>query len=190
MFTAHKIGTLLPPSINGILNATLGFARWLAENPQFIPQERCFEWSDLTADIFSEWVKAEHSNKRKGDYARVVRSFYLWCADSEAHYSNFSKDVAKAITQISLQSRTAGEVVESRDKRRGPFTREELELILEACEAGKGDDRDRAITWTLLCTAVRPQQLVLLRRRDLQIFNQADESRSDNLLSFQHPFSN
>lgn len=187
MFTAHRMSTLLPSSINGILKAVFGFARWLAENPRLLPHGRCFDWSDLTAEMFAEWVKTEHSEKRKGDYARVIRSFYLWCADSDDYLSDFSKEVAKAITQTSLQSRAAGEVVESRDKRRGPFSREELELILEACETGKGNDHDRAITWVFLCTAARPQQLALLRRRDLQIFDKNGENEGTDLPREQHP---
>ena len=53
MFTAHKMGTLLPPTINGVLHATVAFARWLAERPHLVPQERCFEWADLTVGRFS-----------------------------------------------------------------------------------------------------------------------------------------
>jgi integrase len=172
IYVAHRMGVLYPDSITSILNAAHGFAYWLAANPEYLPADRSFDWPDLTADMFAEWVRAEHLTKRKGDYARSIRQFYQWCADPESQFQGFSEDVAKDLSRIRLKRRMPGEAVARRDKRRGPFNREELELIHAACEAGKGDARDRALTWTLLCTGRRPQQIALLRRRDLQIFNE------------------
>jgi integrase len=172
IYVAHRMGGLYPDSISSILVAAHGFAHWLGVNPEYLPADRSFDWSDLTADLFAEWVRAEHLTKRKGDYARSIRKFYQWCADSDGELHGFSDDVAKSISLIRLKSRIPGEAVARRDKRRGPFDREELELIHAACEAGKGNDRDRALTWVFLCTGRRPQQIALLRRRDLQIFNE------------------
>lgn len=172
IYVAHRMPTLYPGSISGIVTAALRLARWLAENPHHVPEDRSFDWSDLTADIFNEWVRVEHQTKQKGDLPRYIRKFYQWCSDSDGQPYGFSEDVARDISLIHLQNRLPGEAVARRDKKHGPFNREELELIHAACEAGKGDARDRALTWTLLCTGRRPQQIALLRRRDLQIFNE------------------
>jgi hypothetical protein len=178
LYISHKLGRLSPASIVWSLGASLGFARWLAANAQYVPADRSFDWSDLTADLFAEWNRAENLTCRKGDYAGFIRSFYQWGADSDGQLAGFSEEVAKALSQVYILRRISGEAVARRDKRRGPFDREELELILTACESGPGDDRDRAITWTLLCTGARPQQIALLRRRDLQIFTVGNQDTS------------
>jgi integrase len=160
--------SIKPNSGKGILRAMLHFARWLAMHPEWLPAGRRFDWGDLTAEIFDAWLTVEYRTKRKGSSATLVRRFYLWGADPDANRPGFSATLASVLSAQRLKKIAIGELVESRDKRRGPFTREELSLIFEACETGAGEKRDRALAWTLLLTAIRPKQIYLLTNRDLE----------------------
>lgn len=161
--------SLKPSSGRVFLRAVLRFARWLAAHPEWLPIGRGFDWSDLTADMFEAWLTIEYRTKMKGNFAILVRRFYLWGADPDASRPDFTPALASMLCSQRIKGNAVGELVESRDKRQGPFTREELDLIFEACKSGAGKDQDRAITWTLLMTAIRPKQLYHLTNRDLEL---------------------
>jgi hypothetical protein len=161
--------SIQPQSALNYQFAMLAFARDLAAHPAWMPAGRSFDWSDLSADMFDAWLTLEYRKKRKGHFAILIRRFYLWGADSDGGRPDFSADLASALSAIHIKSHATGELVESRDKKRGPFTREEMELIYDACESGAGRNQDRAIVWTLLETAVRSVQLFNLTNQDLEV---------------------
>lgn len=173
LYIMERLGAVRRPikpySAKDYLRGMLHFARWLAKDPEWRPVDRAFDWGDLTADIFDAWVTIEYRTKRKGDAARLVRSFYLWGADSDAGHTDFSPSLASVLDAKRIKGHAQGELVESRDKRRGAFTREEMELIFNACKDGAGTEQDRAIALTLLETAIRPKQMYLLTNRDLEV---------------------
>jgi hypothetical protein len=87
--------------------------------------------------------------------------------------------LASTLGDLNIKSNVVGEVVASRDSRRGPFTRDERDIILAACKTGKGTDQDRAITWTLLDTAIRPEQIFHLKNCDLILRDSAYRDVAD-----------
>jgi integrase len=147
------------------------FARWLAAHPEWLPVGRGFEWSDLTEDLFDAWLTGEYQTSRKGHYANIVRRFYLWGADPETGHPDFSVALASVLRGLRIDRPAVGERVKSRDGRSGPLSREELELIFEACVTGAGTDRGRAMAWTFLETAIRSKQMYLLTNRDVELLN-------------------
>ncbi|HEY0100343.1 MAG TPA: tyrosine-type recombinase/integrase [Pyrinomonadaceae bacterium] len=149
--------------------AMVAFARFLAAYPMWMPAGRSFDWSDLSAEILDAWLTLENQKKQKREYAGLVRQFYLWGADPAAGRPDFSTDLASELSAIRIKRHARGELVESRDIKRGPFNREELELMFSACATGKGEAQDRAIVLTLLETAMRPKQLYLLTNQDLEV---------------------
>lgn len=171
LFTIERLGAikgaLKPISAKDYLRGMLGFARWLGKHAERLPRGGPFDWGDLTAAMFDAWLTAEYLTKRKGDSTRLVRRFYSWGADEG--YPDFSPALASVLEAKRIKGHAQGELVESRDKRRGAFTREELELIFNACKAGAERDRDRAMAWTLLETGIRPKQMYLLANRDLEV---------------------
>jgi integrase len=169
--------SLKPQSAKDYQRAMLAFARHLSAHPMWMPTGRSFNWSDMSADMFDAWLTLEYQKKRKGDFAGLVRRFYLWGADPDVGLPDFSPDLASELSGIRIKGHAAGELVESRDVRRGPFTREELEMIYDACESGAGNDQGRAIAWTLLETAIRPVQLFNLTNQDLEI---SEDVREEN----------
>jgi integrase len=161
--------SIKPASAKQYQRAMLAFARYLAAHPTWMPAGRSFDWSDLSADMFGTWLTLEYREKRKGHFAGLVRCFYIWGADPDAGRPDFFPDVASALSAIHIKNHAVGELVESRDAKRGPFNREELEMIYDACEIGAGKDRDRAIVWTFLETGMRPRQLFKLTNQDLEV---------------------
>jgi integrase len=161
--------SLKPKSAKDYQHAMLTFARHLSAHPAWMPVNRSFDWSDMSAEMFDDWLTLEYQKKRKGTFAQLVRQFYLWGADPDLGLPDFSPDLASEFSGIHIKGHAIGELVESRDKKYGPFTREELELIYDACESGAGNDQDRAIVWTLLETAMRPVQLFKLTNQDLEL---------------------
>jgi integrase len=158
----------------------LAFEHWLAARPELQSTGRSFEWSDMTEDIFNDWCEDEYRTNRMGSFAWQIRSFYKWGSGSDLECSDFSESLARILNNIKLKNKSSGELVACRDNRRGPFTRDEVQLIHAACEDGKGNEHDRAVTWTLLDTAVRPEQLASIRNRDLHITCKATgESNGD-----------
>jgi integrase len=157
------------------LRAMVAFARHLAAYPAWMPVGRGFDWSDMSADMFDAWLTLEYQKKRKGAFARLVRSFYLWGANPDAGLPDFSADLASGLKAKHIKLPAEGERVESRDAKYGPFTREEMEIIYDACEAGAGEDQDRAIVWTFLETAMRPVQLFKLTNQDLEVVGSGSE---------------
>ena len=153
----------------GILRSMQHFAYFLAAYPEWWPVGRSFDWSDLTEEMFDLWLTLEYRTKRKGDSAADIRCFYLWGADPDANRPDFSIAFALVLERWRIKYAAKGELVKSRNKRRGPLTREELELIFDACMRGAGTDQDRAITLTLLETAIRPKQMYNFTNRDLEI---------------------
>jgi hypothetical protein len=93
----------------------------------------------------------------------------------DALSADFSEQLSQVLDNKRIRIPEGGAAVLSRDKRRGPFNREEVKLILDACLGSKGKDQDRALAWLLLLTGMRPEQLALLRNRDLQSFEEQDE---------------
>ncbi len=168
-------GALKPNSAKNILFAMAHFAHWLVAHPEWLPAGRGFDWGDLTEDMFDAWLSVEYGMKRKGNSAKQLRSFYLWGVDPDAVRPDFSPALALILRAKRIKLSPTGEVVESRDPRLGPFTREELDLITRACEAGAGTDHDRAIAWTLRQTAIRPRQLYKLRNRDLEVLGASED---------------
>jgi integrase len=160
---------LMPLTGQDTLAAMQSFARWLAAHPERLPAGRGFEWSDLTEDLFDAWLTGEYQTSRKGDFASIVRRFYQWGADPETGHPDFSAALASVLRGLRIDSHAQGERVKRRDRRSGPLTREELELIYEACVAGAGTDQDRAMVWTFLETAVRSKQMYLLTNRDVEL---------------------
>jgi integrase len=160
--------SIKPLSARDYLRAMLAFARHLSTHPVWMPTGRSFDWGDMSAEIFDAWLAIEYQKKRKGDFARLVRRFYLWGTDPDKGFPDFSSDFASELSAIHIKGHVEGELVESRDPRRGPFSREELEIIFNACESGAGNDQDRAIAWTLLETAMRAKQLFKLTNQDLE----------------------
>lgn len=177
--------SIKPRSAVVYLRAMTAFARHLASHPTWMPAGRSFDWSDMSADMFDAWLTLEYRKKRKGNFAGLVRRFYLWGADPTRRLPGFSTDLASRLTLIHIKGNTEGELVESRDAKRGPFTREEMEMIYYACVAGAGEDQDRAIVWTLLDTAMRPIQVFNLKNQDLEVVegvsgeNDADGAPAD-----------
>jgi len=158
-----------PQTAKHDLRAMVIFTRHLATHPTWMPEGRSFEWSDMCADIFDEWLTLEYREKRKGDYAILVRRFYLWGVNPNRVLPDFSPDLASVLSAKHIKGRAQGELVESRDKKRGPLTREEMEMIYGGCVTGAGADQDRVIAWTLLETAMRPVQLYNLTNQDLEV---------------------
>jgi integrase len=188
LYILERVGapkrSITPLSAQGILTAMLYFARWLGANPEWLPAGRGFNWSNLTAEMFEAWLTSEYRAKRKGSSAMLMRRFYLWGADPDASRPGFSSTLASVLGALSIKRHATGELVESRNAKRGPFTREELQMIFDACESGAGNDQDRAIAWTFLLTAVRPKQLVLLTNQDLEVDDDAaDDGRFDDTLT-------
>lgn len=172
--------SIKPLSAKNYHRAMLAFARHLAAHPTWMSAGRSFDWSDMSADMFDAWLTLEYREKRKGDFAILVRRFYLWGADPDAERPDFSADLASGLSAKRIKSHAEGELVESRDARRGPFTREEMEMIYDACEAGAGKDHDRAIAWTFLETVIRPMQLFKLTNQDLEVVEEVSgESEAD-----------
>lgn len=167
--------SLKPKSAKDYYHAMLAFAHHLSAHPTWRPTGRSFDWSDMTADMFDAWLTLEYRKRRKGDLARLVRRFYLWGADPDVGLPDFSPNLASELSAIHIKGHAEGELVESRDIKRGPFNREELELIFNACETGAGNDQDRAIAWTLLETAMRPRQLFNLTNQDLEVVKGVSE---------------
>ena len=184
LYTLEKMGTvgraIKPSSGKGILRAMLDFARWLTAHPERLPIGREFDWGDLTADLFESWLLEEYRKKRKGNSAQLVRRFYIWGADPDVNQSGFSNTLASVLSAQCIKNNTVGELVESRDKKRGPFTREELDLLFQACETGKGKAQDRALAWIFLLTAIRPKQVYNLTNRDLEICESVKEGELEN----------
>jgi integrase len=161
--------SIKPLSAWEYLWAMVAFARYLTAHPTWILAGRSFDWGDMTADMFDAWLTLEYQSKQKGKLAALVRRFYLWGADVNRRFPDFSPDIASGLSTIHIKGNSEGELVESRDAKRGPFTREELEMIHDACETGAGKDQDRAIVWTFLETAMRPMQLFKLTNQDLEV---------------------
>jgi integrase len=172
--------TLKPTSGSGVLKAGLYFARWLSVYSDWMPVSQEFNWSDLTADMFEAWLATEYRTGRKGIFAMILRRFYSWGASLGTNHPDFSPVLASTLNAICIKGNIEGRLVESRDKKRGPLHREELSLIFEACENGLGAAQDRAITWTLLLTGIRPKQLYRLANRDLEIINGLAEGPGSN----------
>lgn len=161
--------SIKPASAKDYQRAMLAFARHLAAHPTWMPIGRSFDWSDLSTDVFDAWLTLEYRKKRKGDFARLVRRFYSWGADPDRGLPDFSAGLESALSTIHIKGHAEGELVESQDPKLGPFTREELEMIYDACVTGAGNDHDRAIVWMFLETAMRPMQLYKLTNQDLEV---------------------
>ena len=187
LYTTVRLGavrdSIKPLSAKDYLHSMLYFAHGLAKHPEWLPVGRSFDWGDLTAEMFTAWLTTEYRTKRKGDAACLVRRFYLWAADTYARHPDFSHSLASVLNALTIKTHAEGELVESRDKRRGPFSREELELIFNACRVGAGTDQDRAMAWTLLETAIRPKQMYLLTKQDLELVENTIEESSINSIS-------
>ena len=167
---------LKPTSAKCYLHAVLHFARWLAANPGWLSFDGGFSWNDLTEEMFEAWLNAEYRKKRKGNSAMLIRRFYLWGADPYTGHSDFSASLALRLSAIRIKKNAIGVLVESRNSRQGPYTREESDLMYEACKTGAGKDQDRAIAWTLLETGLRPKQMYLLTNMDLEVIESGSKA--------------
>jgi len=171
LFTAEKLSKteskspIKSKSAHNYMWAALYLSRWLEANPDWLPSGRSFDWSDMTEDLFDAWLTSEYVTNRKGHKASLIRSFYRWGVKKD--FPDFSRALASVLDGLNIKGPAVGEVVAARDDRRGPFSSDEMDLILAACEAGRGTDQDRAITWTLLDTTIRPEQMYRLTNRDL-----------------------
>ena len=175
LYIADSLRYLKIGSTKARFQATLRFARWLADNKQWLPSGGTFDWSDLTEDCFSAWLETEYKTAGEGYAPSYLRSFYRWGADPDALLTDFSEQLSQILDNKRIRIPRGGEAILSRDKRRGPFNREEVKIILDACLSSKGKDQDRALTWVLVLTGMRPEQIALLRNRDLQAFVEQDE---------------
>ncbi|MCA1565742.1 MAG: hypothetical protein LC803_08920 [Acidobacteria bacterium] len=160
---------LKPASALNNLGAALRFARWLSAHIEWLPANRSFDWADLTEEIFDAWLDVEYQSKSKGDSVNRLRKFFIWGAESGAGRTDFSAALASVLSGKGIKGHARGQLVKSRDKRRGPFTRDELDIIYKPCRAGAGTNRDRAIVWTLLETVIRPKQMFKLTNQDLEV---------------------
>jgi integrase len=167
LYITYKLRTVTARSAKVFMIAILEFARWLAKNSQWLAEDREFEWGDLTEDMFDAWFSVEVASAMRGVRPGHVRNFYRWGADPDAPHKGFSPALSQTLENYKFKRPAKGEVVASRDARHGPLTSDELDLIRAPCLDGKGTDRDRAITFTLLDSIVRPEQLALLRNCDL-----------------------
>jgi len=167
LYITYKLLTVTVKSAKVFMIAILEFARWLAKNPQWLAEDREFEWGDLTEDMFDAWRSVEVASAMREIRPGHVRNFYRWGADPDAPHRGFSPELSRSLDNYKFRRPAKGELVASRDARRGPFTRVELDMIRAACLDGKGTDQDRGITFTFLDSVVRPEQLALLRNCDL-----------------------
>lgn len=154
-----------PTSAKNYREAALSLARWLAAHPEWLPEGRGFEWSDMTEDLFDAWLTSEYGTSRRGQFPVLVRRFYRWGVKECA--PDFSAALSSVLDALIMKGNVVGEKAAARDSKSGPFTSEEMDLIYSACAFGKGTDQDRAITWTFLEAAIRPEQMYRLRNRDL-----------------------
>jgi hypothetical protein len=173
-------------SAHNYIRAALYLTRWLGAHPEWLTPGLCFEWSDMTGDLFDAWLTSEYGTDRKGQHAILIRSFYRWGVGKRL--PDFSEAVSSALDASPLKGAPAGEVVQGRDPRGGAFTSEEMDLILTACLSGKGTDQDRAITWTLLHTAIRPEQMYHLKNKDLLLRNEGYEEGDVDDPSVSHKY--
>jgi integrase len=192
LFTAQKLSKdeskspIKPDSAKNYMRAAIYLTRWLAAHPEWLPSGRGFEWWDMTEDLFGAWLTSLYGANRKGHDAILVRKFYRWGV--KKLLPDFSEPLSSALDALNIKGLPVGEVIESRDPKRGAFTSEEMDLILAACRSGKGTNRDRAITWTLLDTAIRPEQMFHLKNRDLILRGEDYEDCEADALTVNHKY--
>lgn len=167
-FAATRSYRCAPSTIVGMIYPLQRFILWLADNPGYRPEDKPFEWSDLTMRTVMAWYADELEGKRKGQAVAILRQFYRYGCDPEAPLPDFDERIIAAWELESLEQPPVGRRVQSRDPEDGPLDRDELDAIQRALEYGtRADPRDRVITWLCIETAGRTVELCDLRNRDL-----------------------
>ena len=155
------------------------FGLWLAAHPRYLPEDRPFDWSDLTIRIVRAFLASELQTPRQGDAVTALRAMVEWGTDPETGLADFDPDLYSALKQFRLPSRPRRGAAALQDPRRGAFDTDELADILEACEtfdvstlgygrvAALAVECGRATAWVLVHIGSRPVQLAALTKGDL-----------------------
>lgn len=153
-------------------NTFLWFGRWFVAQPEWyarVCDPHGFEWSRLDEELARtvlDWGIRETASN--GDYFRHLRIFYHW--GMARQYPDFNLETARILKSIKATMHAVGHHVRSRHPAKGPFSPDERTLIVDAIQAQKGRENDRALVMLCLELGLHPKAAARLVNHDLRCF--------------------
>jgi hypothetical protein len=161
LFLSDKISRKKARTIENDFRMFLRFQGWLCST-------RCssFEWSDLTEGIARGFLThgLKHTADKGNDFSRL-RTFYRWGVARQ--HADFDPELLRVLRSVTAAGNAKGHHVRFRDTVKGPFSPDELLLISNAINEGRGADEDRAIVMLHLELGHNPIASARLRNKDL-----------------------
>ena len=176
LYLSDRLTTRNAGTVRDDYSAFLVFERWLLSQAPvlFSPTDRYFiDWSDYTESIARGFLAhGVDSTAGKGNNFSKIRAFYRWGIARQ--YPDFTPKTHAILRSIRAPGNVTGHHVRFRDPLHGPFSPDELQLIVRAIKAGKGRERDRAIVLLHLKLGINQFAAARLKNKDLKRYEQED----------------
>lgn len=170
VFIAELIPRISPRGVDSNSRIFHHFERYIFDNLSQLMKARSFHFEDLTYEIIFAYVKYCIQNMAsKGSYGRIIRKFYQWGVLKKI--TGFDKVVYRELCNIRMPGSLKGHITRFRDPQKGAFTWEEQVQIHEKIINEEGDDEGRAIVSIYQQLGIRPEALILLRCKHLEVIN-------------------
>lgn len=119
--------------------------------------------SDLQKDIISfiDNFISERRNASEEYQIWYFKNWYIWCSDLGLPY--FDSDYADYLDNISISGNSKGQAVMSLDENEGPYSDQELNLIVNLLKNDRSISVKKLLAYLFLTLGVNPRNLVLLK---------------------------
>jgi integrase len=168
VFLAESILQISPRGVNNSSRAFHHFERYIFDNLSRLIEAQSFNFENLTYEVLFAYVNycIQHAAV-KGAYGSTIRKFYQWGVRKQI--AGFDKVIYQELCNIKNPGSLKGHIARFRDPVKGAFTWEEQVQIYQKIVNEEGDDEGRAIVSIYQQLGIRPEALVLLRRKHLEI---------------------
>lgn len=167
-FLAESMGKISPHGAANRSRTFNHFERYLYDRLNTDMRREPFGSGQITYEVLAAYTDhCDLHSAAKGANPSVIRRFYRWGVREKLN--GFTQSVYREILNIKMAGSLQGHIARFRHPRVGAFTWEEQVQIDRKIRGGQGDDEGRAIVSLYSQLGIRPEALVRLRRRHLEI---------------------
>lgn len=183
LFVAQQLRFRKADTVWNLYRATIRFFAWWGRTRGQTGEP--FSWDRVTEPKWRAFLEHGLTTPNRGNDFAQLRQFYQWGAFVQ-EFPEFSRRLALTIRTIRAPGNRKGDAVRNWDPVKGPFTDDEVDLMVEALREEVGDPEQRAYVHLLLELGVRPLVLSLLRREHLLHFSVDDGHGGSSGKRFYH----
>jgi integrase len=166
LFAADRLTRKASGTVIGEVHTQHIFLEWLFNSEQCTANS--LQWASIRESQFRNFFDHFMLTTSRGSYFQRVRFFYQWGV--RQGFPDFDAQLLRNLKSIRAPGCLTGHHVRSQSPRKGPFYREEVDLIVAAIENDVGTAEDQAIVTLFLELGMNPSQAARLRNEDLILF--------------------